>query len=88
MLLWNRAVQIYQNADLILFTGDLVNNFADEVDDFKDILKDLKANIGKYSILGNHDYGDYVTWNTKDDRKVNLDKLIKTHQEIGFKIVA
>ena len=46
-----------QNADLLLFTGDLVNNVASEIDDFFEILKSTRAKIGKYSILGNHDYG-------------------------------
>ena len=46
--------------DLILFTGDLVNNRADEMDHYMDIFNQLKAPLGVYSILGNHDYGDYV----------------------------
>ena len=52
-----------QNADLLLFTGDFVNNLSSEMDKFIPILNKLKARNGKFSILGNHDYGDYVPWN-------------------------
>lgn len=76
-----------QECDLLFFTGDLVNNFADEVDEFKDILIKLEAKIGKYSILGNHDYGDYVPWNSKEERTVNLNKLINIQKEIGFNML-
>lgn len=51
-----------QQPDLILFTGDLINNLADEMDDYKDVFNQLKAPMGVYSILGNHDYGDYIQW--------------------------
>ena len=53
-----------QKADLILFTGDLVNDLSTETDEFKDIIAGLKAPMGVYSILGNHDYGDYYQWNS------------------------
>ncbi|MBN2521162.1 MAG: metallophosphoesterase [Bacteroidales bacterium] len=72
------------NPDLILFTGDLVNNFADEVEPFIDILKELKGKYGKYSILGNHDYGKYFRWKSESDQKNNLEKLKKYHQKAGF----
>ena len=48
-----------EKPDIILFTGDLVNNIADEMDDYMDVFNRLKAPMGVYSILGNHDYGDY-----------------------------
>ncbi len=51
-----------QNADMIVFTGDLVNNKAEEMDPWMDTFGKLNAPYGMYSILGNHDYGDYVTW--------------------------
>lgn len=53
--------------DLILFTGDLVNNTADEMDEYKELFSQLKAPLGVYSTLGNHDYGDYITWPDDDD---------------------
>jgi predicted MPP superfamily phosphohydrolase len=56
-----------QQPDLILFTGDLVNNVADEMDDYKDVFNQLKAPLGVYSVLGNHDYGDYIRWPDYDD---------------------
>jgi len=56
-----------ENADLILFTGDLVNNLADEMTDYMDVFKQLKAPMGVYSILGNHDYGDYVAWADRNE---------------------
>ena len=57
-----------EKADLLLFTGDFVNNYAAEMDSFLDILAGFKAGIGKYSILGNHDYGEYVRWGQSNHR--------------------
>ena len=73
--------------DLILFTGDLVNNVASEVDEFIPALKKLHAKYGKYSILGNHDYGEYVRWESESEIVSNLNSLIKKHKEIGFNIL-
>lgn len=70
--------------DILLFTGDLVNNVSSEVDEFIPSLKKLKAKYGKYSILGNHDYGDYVQWKSEDDKVANLNRLIGIEEEIGF----
>ncbi|HYH14653.1 MAG TPA: metallophosphoesterase, partial [Flavisolibacter sp.] len=55
--------------DLILFTGDLVNNVAEEMTDYKDIFSQLRAPMGVYSVLGNHDYGDYVQWESRLHRE-------------------
>jgi uncharacterized protein len=63
-----------QQPDLILFTGDLVNNVADEMDDYKDVFDQLKAPLGIYSILGNHDYGDYIHWPDNDDAHKEKEK--------------
>lgn len=76
-----------QNSDLILFTGDLVNNKADEMEPWIETFSKLKAPMGKYSILGNHDYGDYVKWDSKEDQHKNMEKLFQTHQEIGFQLL-
>jgi predicted MPP superfamily phosphohydrolase len=73
--------------DLILFTGDLVNNTADEMKDYKDIFSQLKAPMGVYSILGNHDYGDYVQWESRNHRDQNLEQLKKTHAEMGWRLL-
>ncbi len=56
-----------ENADLILFTGDLVNNLAEEMNDYMDVFNEVKAPMGVYSILGNHDYGDYVSWPDRNE---------------------
>jgi predicted MPP superfamily phosphohydrolase len=74
-------------ADLILFTGDMVNNLADEVKPFVPMLKELKAKDGKFSILGNHDYGDYVRWASKEAKIENVYKLIKYQHEAGFEML-
>lgn len=74
-----------KNPDLILFTGDLVNNFATEIEPFVKILSKLKAKYGMYSILGNHDYGEYVPWKTPKLKEENVFNLLKLEEEIGFK---
>ncbi len=77
-----------QQADLILFTGDLVNNEATEMDDYKDIFSKLKAPMGVFSTLGNHDYGDYVKWPIKGVSKVqNLLNLQKVHADMGWRLL-
>lgn len=76
-----------QKSDVILFTGDLVNNFADEMDPWKEIFSRMKAPMGKYSILGNHDYGDYSEWPSPQAKAENMQKLYRTHKEIGFDLL-
>ncbi|MDT0555271.1 metallophosphoesterase [Patiriisocius hiemis] len=76
-----------QKSDIILFTGDLVNNLASEMDDWKAIFGTLTAKDGVYSVLGNHDYGDYVRWNTEDDKSVNLAKLKGIQREMGWDLL-
>jgi predicted MPP superfamily phosphohydrolase len=76
-----------QNSDLILFTGDLVNNQAVEMDPWIPAFSGLEATYGKYSVLGNHDYGDYMKWETKGHKYANLNRLKKIHGEIGFKLL-
>lgn len=77
-----------QQADLILFTGDLVNDRASEMESFMDIFSRLKAPMGVYSTLGNHDYGDYVDWPHKGiSKEGNLEKLKKVHADLGWKLL-
>lgn len=76
-----------QQSDVILFTGDLVNNKAEEMVPWKDTFAKLKAKEGKYSILGNHDYGDYVTWDTEELKSENLETLKNLQREIGFDLL-
>lgn len=71
-------------ADFVFFTGDLVNNIAEEMLGWEPVFSKIQAKEGKYSILGNHDYGDYVPWEKEETKKANLTKLIAIHKEIGF----
>ena len=76
-----------QNADIILFTGDMVNNIADEVLPWKELISSLRAPHGKYAVLGNHDYGDYTSWENEKDKINNLKKLITLENEMGFTVL-
>lgn len=76
-----------QKPDLILFTGDLVNNEAKEMDDYADLFKQLNAPLGVYSTLGNHDYGDYVQWPDPESKKRNLEALKQVHGHMGWKLM-
>lgn len=73
--------------DVILFTGDLVNNYAEETDGWLPYLGLLRAKKAKYSILGNHDYGDYAQWDSAEEKQKNLQKVIDFHEKMGFKIL-
>ena len=76
-----------QNADLFLFTGDSVNDFAEEMDFWLPMLKKVEAKDGKYSILGNHDYGIYGYSGNIAAQHKNVEKLYQTHQKIGWKML-
>lgn len=76
-----------EKPDLFLFTGDLVNNESKEVKDYLDIFSKVKASAGKYSILGNHDYGDYKAWGSQQAKKKNLEELVQSHKEMGWDIL-
>ena len=76
-----------QKSDLLLFTGDIVNNFAHEMDDWIDVFKKLDAPVGKYSILGNHDYGDYSKWKNEEDKVANFNAIKNIHPKIGFELL-
>lgn len=76
-----------QKSDLILFTGDLVNNRADEMEPWMERFEKLSAPLGKYSILGNHDYGDYVEWESEAAKEENMEKLYQVHRRLGFRLM-
>lgn len=76
-----------EQPDLILFTGDLVNNTADEMDAYMDVFNKLEAPLGVYSTLGNHDYGDYAPWGNEEDKHSNLEKLKQIHAELGWRLL-
>ncbi|WP_144668378.1 metallophosphoesterase [Dokdonia sp. Hel_I_53] len=76
-----------QASDVILFTGDMVNNLASEMEPWKDSFARLEAKDGKFSVLGNHDYGDYVNWSSNEEKVANLDKLKQIQQEMDFNLL-
>ena len=76
-----------QQSDAILFTGDMVNNKATEMLPWKNTFKKLKANDGIYSVLGNHDYGDYVDWDSAEEKQQNLEDLKSIQKDIGFDLM-
>jgi uncharacterized protein len=73
--------------DLILFTGDLVNNIATEMQDYISVFAQLKAPLGVYSTLGNHDYGDYFEWPDMRAKVQNLQDLKNVHQQMGWRLM-
>jgi len=76
-----------QKPDVILFTGDLVNDRAVEMKDYMDVFSRLKAPHGVYSILGNHDYGDYVKWDSAEIKRENLQSLKQVHEQLGWRLL-
>ncbi len=78
---------LQQNADLILFTGDLVNDRADEMMDYMDVFNRLSAPLGVYSSLGNHDYGDYISWPSPQAKQENLERLKQVHGQLGWRLL-
>jgi len=80
-------IVMQQKADLILFTGDLVNNVATEAAGFEEVYNKLNAEHGVFSVLGNHDYGDYVQWDTHEAKKKNLEDLKGVHKNAGWRLL-
>lgn len=76
-----------EKPDIILFTGDLVNDRATEMDEYKEVFAQLTAPMGVYSTLGNHDYGDYVVWPSVADKAANLEALKKVHADMGWRLL-
>lgn len=76
-----------QKSDLFVFTGDLVNNAAWEIEPYIPNFGQLKAPYGQFSILGNHDYGDYIQWNSEQEKAANLDKLKQHHKDLGYRLL-
>ncbi|MEM6771509.1 MAG: metallophosphoesterase, partial [Bacteroidota bacterium] len=74
-------------ADIVCFTGDLVNNEATEMLPFIDIFKDIQSKYGVFSILGNHDYGDYIEWPDEAAKEANMQLLYKNHADLGWDLL-
>jgi len=75
------------NPDVVLFTGDIVNTRSEEMTEFIDILSGIRSKYGVYSVLGNHDYGDYVQWPTPKDKENNLKRVIGLQEQWGWKVL-
>ena len=76
-----------QKSDVILFTGDLVNNLANEVHNWKSLFATLQAPDGVFSIMGNHDYGDYSSWETPEAKQQNLEHLFQLQKQMGWQLL-
>jgi predicted MPP superfamily phosphohydrolase len=84
-----KAVEIVNGLkpDIIMFTGDLVNNFTEEAHGWESLFSSLKARYGKYSIMGNHDYGDYWQWKSDHEKSENMRMFFDVHRDMGFKLL-
>jgi uncharacterized protein len=76
-----------QRSDLFVFTGDLVNNMAWEVEPYLSLFSQLKAPYGQFSILGNHDYGEYARWDNPEQKAANLQKIKEHHKDLGYRLM-
>lgn len=87
--IFDRAINLInaEDADLIFFTGDIVNNFATELEGWDKSLQLLKAKQGKYAVLGNHDYGDYYNWTSTVDKEENFNAIKAFFKKINFKLL-
>jgi predicted MPP superfamily phosphohydrolase len=91
---WNKTavkggveMVLNEKPDAIFFTGDLVNNESSEVKEYMDVFNKLRAPMGVFSITGNHDYGDYKSWASKEAKQQNFNDLITAHKELGFDLL-
>jgi predicted MPP superfamily phosphohydrolase len=87
--LLNKANDIIQkqDPDLVLFTGDIVNNFAYEMNGFRNVLGKMATGRNSFSILGNHDYGNYTNWTSQAEKQANFEKIVSTLNETGFQLL-
>ncbi len=76
-----------QKSDLFVFTGDLVNNAAWEIEPYLEHFSQLRAPYGQFSILGNHDYGDYIHWDSEAEKAANLEAVKQQHQKLGYRLL-
>ena len=76
-----------QKSDLLLFTGDMVNNKSSEARPWVEKLYELKAPYGKFSVLGNHDYGDYNEWESEVEKQKNMEEMYQIHKDMGFDLL-
>lgn len=91
---WNKTavkggveMLLNEKPDIAFFTGDLVNNRASEMNDWGAVFAKVKAPLGTYSVFGNHDYGDYVGWESQIAKEKNLRDLADIHKNMGWKLM-
>jgi predicted MPP superfamily phosphohydrolase len=91
---WNKTavkggveMVLNEKPDAVFFTGDLVNNESSEVKEYMDVFNKLRAPLGVFSITGNHDYGDYKSWASKEAKQQNFKDLVTAHKELGFDLL-
>jgi hypothetical protein len=73
--------------DMVFFTGDLVNFATNETEGFEEILSEIKAPLGVYAVLGNHDYGDYSSWNSIEEKEKNMQDLYDFYENINWQLL-
>mgnify|MGYP000259017915 CR=1 FL=1 len=76
-----------QKSDVLFFTGDMVNNKTEEMKPWAELFSKLEAKDGKFSVLGNHDYGDYIDWPSEDEKSQNLKDLKDLQKDMGFDLI-
>ncbi len=76
-----------ENPDIIIFAGDMVNNFSDELNGWEPYFRQLKSKQGNFAVLGNHDYGDYTNWKSSEMKEKNLEDIKKHIQNLGFRLL-
>jgi predicted MPP superfamily phosphohydrolase len=76
-----------EKPDIVFFTGDLVNTMAREMEPFVDIFSQIQAPLGVYSVLGNHDYGDYHQWPSQKEKQQNFEELKDMHRKLGWRLL-
>ena len=78
---------LQEKPDVVFFTGDLVNNQATEIRDYFSVFSKVTAPLGVFSTLGNHDYGDYISWPSPQAKQQNLQNLKAAHREMGWNLL-
>ena len=73
--------------DLVFFTGDMVNYKASEMEPFVELFSQIESTYGVYSILGNHDYGEYYRWDSEQDKRENFQQMLDVHNRMGWKLL-
>ena len=76
-----------EKGDIVLFTGDLVNNQSDEAKPYLDLFAQVNAPFGVHAVMGNHDYGDYYRWDSIREKQQNIKKLHQMHRYMGWNIM-